>query len=467
MGAVTRSTLSVSRRALRMANMIRVWVKDALVSSGPSIVLGLLALGIAWWFVDPAPPERIVISTGLPEDANHRFAERYRDILKRHRVTLELKASEGAMENLKRLADPESGVDVGFVQGGTTGIVDSPDLVSLGGVYYEPLWVFYRSDREIRRLSDLQGRRVAVGRDGSGTRFLATQMLTDSGVSRDEAQLLDLRGGEAAHALMEGEIDAAFFLMTADAPLIRRLMHLKNVRLMSLEHAEAYTRHFPFLHRLTLPRGSISIELDLPDRDVELVSPVVTLAARRDLHPALAYLLLAATREVHHYSGLFERRNEFPSDKEADLEISDEARRFFRSGTPFLQRYLPFWLATLVDRFVLIIVPLLAILIPLTRVVPAIYAWRVRSRIYRWYGELKFLEAQIQSDPDPARVPEYEERLEWIDERVHRIPTPLAFSEHLYVMREHIELVRNRLVRLSERHARRAGAAGQAEPPPG
>jgi TRAP-type uncharacterized transport system substrate-binding protein len=437
----------------KLHGILRQFLKDLASTAIVPVVFLIAVAVIALHFVEPAPPNRIVISTGLEQGAYHGFAERYRAILARDGVTLELRPSEGAVENLKRLNDAKSGVDLGFVQGGLTTPAESPGLDSLGSLYYEPLWLFYRHGRTLTRLGELKGLRIAAGREGGGTRSLALRLLSSSGISDQSAELLALGGDEAAEALAQGRVDAAFFIATPEEALIQKLLRLPRIRLMSLDQAEAYVRQFHFLHHLVLPHGAIDIAANIPGRDTDLVAPTATLVARDSLHPALVYLLLQAATDVHSGPGIFRKEHEFPADRDTDLALDDQAEHFYKSGPPFLRRVLPFWLATLLDRMLVLIIPLIAVLIPLTRIVPALYGWRVKRRVYRWYGELSFLEAQAGKSAGPKERARCLEKLDSIEERVNSIRLPLAFAEHLYVLREHIDLVRRRLIRDQDRAA--------------
>lgn len=429
----------------KLKGIFREILKDIASVASVPVVLVILVVVIAVHFVDPAPPKRIVISTSTEEGGYNYFAERYRRSLARDGIALELRPSEGAAENLARLGEPSSGVDLAFVQDGLAVESDHPKLVSLGSLYYEPTWVFYRSERDLTRLAELKGMRIAAGREGGGTRSLALRLLEASGITAKNAQVLPLGGDAAAKALVSGEIDAAFFIGVAGEPVIRRLLREPSIRPMSFDQAEAYSRRLSFLHHLVLPHGAIDMERNIPSRDLDLVAPTATLVARDTLHPALVYLVLQAATEVHGGPGLFNKEHEFPSDRDTALPLAEGAERYYKSGPPFLHRVLPFWLATLIDRTLVLVVPLVAVLIPVSRIAPALYAWRVRSKVYRWYGELSFLEAQIREDAGAEARAQYLEKLDWIEGRVNSIRLPLAFAQHRYVLREHIELVRRQL----------------------
>lgn len=424
-----------------------------------TVLSALAILAAAFWiafqFVQPAPPKKVVMTGGSEGGAYESYARQYRERLAEDGIQLELRRSAGSVENLKRLMDESSGVSIGFVQGGIAKAGDDEDLMSLAGLYYEPLWVFYRGAVDLDHVSRLRGRRIAIGPEGSGTRPLALQVLKLAGMDERNTTLLDLDAGRAAAALARGEIDAAMIVADTDSPLVARMLHDKGLRLMSFAQAEALSRHLSFLSHVVLPEGGIDFAANLPARDVHLVAPTANLVVRDDIHPALITLLMQAATEIHGGAGLLRKAGEFPSAKGVDLAMSVDAERYLKSGPPFLQRHLPFWLAVLIDRLVVMLVPVLAVLVPVVRYAPAAYAWRIKSRIYRWYGRLKVLEVDLQSAKDPEEVRALGERLDEIERSVSRIPTPLAYSEYLYNLRSHIELVRGRLER-RENERRRA-----------
>ena len=456
-----------------------------------------LAAALGFHYVNPAPPDAIDISTGADEGAFTVYAERYRAVLERDGVTLRTHASTGAKQNLERLLDDASGIDTGFVQGGLASDGLTPEaaenLMSLGSMYYEPLWVFVRTESfgrtgaassakpamaaakqpaakpgtaapppppppgaktlpaPVNRLSQLKGQRVAIGAPGGGTRALALRLLNASGVNAGNTTLLPLSGRAAADALLDGSADAALFLTTLDSPHIGQLLVTPGLALMNLDQADALVRNFPFLHKLRLPHGSFDMERNIPAEDIHLVATTVLLAARQDLHPGLIALLLKAATEVHGGASLLQQEREFPADRDTELPLSPDAARFYKSGPPFLQKYLPFWAATWIDRMIFILLPIIAVLIPVTKIAPMVYSWRIRSKVYHWYGELKFLEGRLREEPAEVKLPGYLERLDWIEDQVNRIRLPLSFSNHVYFLREHIELVRNAIVRASNK----------------
>jgi len=427
--------------------------KAALKETATVVIPGILVILAAFWvasrYIRPAPPDSFVMSTGAPGGAYHLFAERYREILARDGVTIELEPSAGSMENLARLRDPNSGIDVALVQGGIAGKEPPTGLNSLGSLYYEPVWIFYRGAADLTLLNQLKGKRLAVGAEGSGTKALTLQLLRAVGLEEASTPLVSLGGNAAADALAAGKVDAAFIVGGTDAPVVQRLVKTDGVRLLSLANAEAFGRRFPHLTPLTLPKGVIDLAAQLPKQDIFLLAPTASIVVREDFHPALAYLLINAATEIHSGSGILQKHREFPSARESEFPLSDQAERYYKAGPPFLRRYLPFWLANLIERMVVLLVPLLAVLVPAFKILPAIIEWRVKSRVFRWYGEIKYLEEELLRDPAPENVDAVLERLDEIEHGVSNTSVPTSYADYAYNLRSHVEVVRNRIMRLS------------------
>ncbi len=416
---------------------LRESIRDLAVTAGPIVLVLAVAVWFAFQFVKPAPPRRFVMTTGVLDGGYHLFAERYRAVLARQGITIELRSSAGAVENVRRLLDPNSDVAAGLVQGGLAP-ADVVGVSSLGAMFYEPLWIFYRSERKLERINDLVGLRIAVGAPGSGTQAVARRLLEATLGGR--ATLLDLGGVEAVDDLRRGRVDAAVIVGAPDATTVQRALAVRSVRLMSVANAEAYARRFPYLSALTLPRGVIDLAGDVPDENVTLLAPTADLIVRDDLHPALVSLLLQAATEVHSPAGILQRRGEFPAPRDSGFPLSDDAARYYRSGKPFLQRFLPFWVANFIERVIVLLVPLLAVLVPAVRFAPALYRWRVRARILRWYRELRALESQPPSEAALKRVEE-------IERGVRAIRVPTGYANEVYHLRMHLQLVRDALDR--------------------
>lgn len=434
-------------------------LRDLLATAWPIVLVTAIGFVVAYQFVKPAPPRRMTISTGSETGAYYAYAKRYAEFLAAKGITLEIKTSAGAQENLDRLRRGD--VDIAFVQGRIEDVLfpdtdpetaGESDLRSLGSVAYEPVWVFYRSASRIDKLTMLDGQRIAVGEDGSGIRGLALKLLEANEISPTGKNLLPIAGLDAAEALQQSRIDAAFIVAAPEAAVVQVLLRSPGIRLMSFIQADGYVRRFPSLSRIVLPRGTVDLVRDTPPRDTVLLATTANVVVRDDLHPALGSLLMQAMAEVNGKSGFFQRSGEFPAYKDRRFEMSDEAQRYFKSGPPFLQRYLPFWVAVLVERLFVLILPVIVLLFPLLRVAPSIYSWRVRSRIFRCYGDLKFLENELRENYDAGRHVDYLERLDRIEDDAYTRNIPLAFSDLLYTLREHINLVRDKLRRLKTGH---------------
>ena len=450
------------RLRMRARERLLLW-REALVTAWPLVLLLLAGFGVTLYFVKPAPPDHLVMSTGREDGTYHAFAKRYQEIFARNGVTLELVPSGGSRENLRRLSEDEA--QIAFVQGGSVPQDKPPEgLLSLGSAFYEPLWVFVRSEKRPERLTELDGKRIAVIQESSSTRALAYRMLAanDVAVAPPDAAA-PMNEYVAAEALQQGNLDALFVVAAPEAPVVQVLLRSPGIQLMNFAQAEAYHRRFPALFRIMMPEGSVDFVYDFPPQDTELLAATANLVAREDLHPALQSLMLSAMREVHGGNGFFQRRGEFPAYKDGDFPLSAAAERFYASGPPFLQRYMPYWLAVLLDRFLILILPLVTLLLPILRFAPALFSWRIRSRICRAYGELKFLENDIRSHRRAAMTPEeYDDlhaRLEVIEIAASRMPIPVRFSDLLYTLKTHINLVREQL----ERYAgeRESGIRGQ------
>ncbi|HEX6209829.1 MAG TPA: TAXI family TRAP transporter solute-binding subunit [Methylomirabilota bacterium] len=428
--------------------------REQLAVVGPAAVAAVIAFVVAFQWVKPAPPSRVVIASGRADGAYYRFAEQYRALLAREGITLEVRETSGSLENIRLLEDPASGVDIGFVQGGTAAGTTTDSLASLGSLYFEPLWVFSRAAPGPTDLHELRGRRLAVGPEGSGTRSLALVLLAANGITAETARFLPLTGMEAVQALRGGTVDTAFLVAGPGSPTVEAMLGTPGVALLGFPRADAYTKRFPFLSKLVLPAGGISLEANLPPRETVLLAPAATLVVRRDFHPALVDLVLVTAAAVHGQRGMFETAKQFPSPDLLDVPLMGEAERYHKSGPPFLARYLPFWAATLADRVKVLILPLL-VLVPLMRVVPPAYRWRVRSKIIKRYRDVVEVDQALTDRPSPAECAELLARLERIEDEVRALRVPLGYADAHYHLRLHLDLVRRRV-----QERRQAGSAG-------
>jgi len=432
----------MSTKSFRRERDARTWRERARIF-GPAAIISLIALMVTYHFVQPAPPRHIVFATGHEGGAYFFFGLRYQALLAREGIDVTVRPTSGSVENIHLL---QSGAaDVAFVQGGTGASVDAPGLRSLASLYYEPVWILARKQTGIQQLSDLKGRPIGIDQEGSGTREVALLLLADSGIDAKAANLLPLGGEEAASALRSGKLDAAFFVISPRATIIREVLAIPCVRLLNIERAPAYALQHHFLTVLTLPEGAMDLRANLPPRQVALLAPAATLVVSERFHPALAELLLILARQIHGEPGLFEQTGDFPSPKFLDFPISDAAKRFFNSGPPLLQRYLPFWAADLIDRLKIILLPLITLVYPLFKLIPPTYDWRMRSRINRWYKDLQAIEEQIEAREPNADVDSKLAELDRLEANVGRLSVPLAYANPLYTLRSHIALLRDEL----------------------
>ncbi|MBC7502586.1 MAG: ABC transporter substrate-binding protein [Herminiimonas sp.] len=430
-------------------------LRDLFATAGPATIAIVLLCLAAYWLVDPTPPGRVTISTGQENSAYEEFARKYASALAKYDVKVVLKPSQGSQENLQRLNDPHSGVDIAFVQSGSTehDAAERRGLVSLGSLFTEPLWLFYREGRDLTELVQLKGMKVNVGADGTGVPQLFRKLLAANGIEPTQLTLGALENTPATVELLEGRIDALVFSSAPDALLIQMLLQTPGIKLFDFVQAEAYTRRFPFLSNVMLPRGIVDLGRDLPPKNYHLVAPTATLVARQDLHPALIDMFVQAASDIHGGAGWFRKHGEFPTASYTEIPVARDAAKFYKNGPPFLQRYMPFWLANFFERMWVVIVALGALLLPLSRIVPPLYVWKVRSRVYRWYGQLRTVEQAIEDVPADQRASVYPaqlQRLDEIEEKVNQISIPLSFAEELYGLRSHVNFVRKRVIGLMQ-----------------
>jgi TRAP transporter TAXI family solute receptor len=443
--------VGVARKRLfrSLPRIPKVSWRDLVAIVGPVLLTTVGVALLAYHFIEPAPPSTLRITSGPEGSAFRRNAEKYQKILARSGVKLEILPSGGSIHNLARLVSSKPEADIGFVQGGVLGTEDISRVMSLGSVFYEPLQVFYRSKTSLARLSGLKGQRIAIGPPGSGTRHLALALLKANGIEPGgTAELVEIGGAEAREALVAKQVDAVFLMSDSSAPAdARELRKAEGIRAFDFTaQADAYLRRFRYLSKLELPAGAFDLGANIPTEPLTLLAPTVELVARSNLHPALSDLLIEAAREVHGRASLFQKAGEFPSLVEREFPVSEDAERYFKSGKRFLYRNLPFWLASLIDRIWVLLVPILVVLVPGLKVVPTLYSWRIRNRIYKRYGELMALERASLQHMTAEQKEEFDSRLDAIERAVIAMKIPSAFADQVYVLRLHIKFVRDRKV---------------------
>ncbi|GAB3097879.1 TAXI family TRAP transporter solute-binding subunit [Cupriavidus yeoncheonensis] len=427
----------------------------------------MLVAALGWGVevvLEPAIQRTIVITTGADKGIYRGFADRYAPLLKRDGITLDIRSSAGSVENYARLTDSDSEYDVGFIQSGTTTPKEADHLQTIAAVSYEPIWVFYRGKATIDRLAQLSGKRISIGVPGSGLLNVSRVLLGHSGVNASNSTLLEMDATQAFERLRDGRLDAAFFIGRPDADMQQKLLN-SDLKLMNFAQADALVQRFPSLSKLTFPRASTSIARDLPQADVTLLAATALLVSKDTLHPALVYLLLEAARSVHGGEDYFTRLGTFPNLNTSEFPISDESTRYFKSGRPFLQRYLPFWLASFIERRLLILLPFMALLLGLLQALPRMIEARYKKRLVVWYQEIKALEDEIWRNRKPTteQVAQWRDEIEDIDANASEIRLPHRYFQDVYALKQAIGVVRDRI---SQAAAKAENSPGRPDPGP-
>jgi TRAP transporter TAXI family solute receptor len=406
--------------------------------------LGLLAV-VLWYSVAlivPPPQKEVVMATGVESGGYHAFGRLYEQMLEAQGIRVRLRTTAGASENLALIHDAKSGVNVALVQGGIADAGTAKGVVSLGRMFYEPLWVFYKSDTTFDQLGHLKGHRIAIGAEGSGTRTLDVALLRAAGIDPTNATLVPLSGETAVDALNGGTVDAVMLIFAPEAPALQKLLHDPSIKLMSMSQADALVSIYPYLNHVVLPEGVTDLAQNIPPRPVDLVAPAAALIAAEDMHPALVAQLAEAASRIHSKPNLLTRAGEFPKAIDPEFQMSADALRFYKNGPPFLQRYLPFWVANFLERVLVLLIPLATLAIPLMRGIPALLKWQVQRKLAYWYRRLERLERSVGSGAGAA---EHAQELSLISDTVARMKVPRGYAEQLFNLRGHIDMVRARL----------------------
>jgi len=409
-------------------------------------------------FVEPPPPRKIVIATGGQNGAYFHFAQKYAEDLQKEGLSLEVRATAGSVENLRLLGQEGSGVSVAIVQSGVASPEELQHFHALGSLYREPLWVFYRSAKRLDRLGQLAGKRIGGGPPGSGTHAIAMQLLgvnrlieSRSSSANPRAVLVQENVADAAKALQKGELDAAFFVAAFDADYILDLLNDRTVNLLNFDQHEAYHRRYRFLAPVTVPAGMVNLGQNIPGQDVTVLAPTAELVVRKDFHPALVPLLLTTARRIHGKGDELSNPGEFPSELYCDFPVSEDAKHFYTSGQPVLQRLLPFWLASLVDRAKVMLIPLFMLMMPLIRAAPPLMRWRTRRKIYLWYSDLRAIDQRLVAGLSGPELDQELARLKDIEHQVAYVDVPLSYMEEFYHLRLHLGMLQQHLIELRAR----------------
>jgi TRAP transporter TAXI family solute receptor len=421
-------------------------LRDLVAAAGPTIlVIGALC-ALAYILVDPTPPRQVRLGTGQENSAYEELGKKYAAMLAKQGIKVTLVPSLGSQENLQRLN--EGKVDIAFVQSGSTDQAEAKrgGLASLGSLFTEPVWLFLREGVKVKQLSDLKGLKINLGPEGTGVPKLFRQVLALNGVEPTDLTIGLLENTPGTVELLEGRIDGLVFSSGPESLMVQMLLQTPGIVLVDFSQAEAYSRRLPFVSHVVLPRGIVDVGRDIPAQDYQLIAPTATLVAREDLHPALVDLFVQSASAIHGGTGWFQQQGQFPSARYTEIPVAREAAKFYKDGPPLLQRYMTFWLANFFDRMWVVVVALAALILPLSKVVPPLYVWRIRSRVYRWYGQLRTVEQELEAAHGNQEVcAGLLKRLDEIEELVNQISIPLAFADGLYGLRSHINFVRNRV----------------------
>lgn len=416
-------------------------VLDWFTSYGLIIILIAASFWVAAKFVEPAPEKKIVMAAGSKSGAYSQYAQAYKEGLARYGVELEVLETKGSGENLKLLQGGKA--DAAFVQSGMADEKMREGLEALSSLYYEPLWIFAHEDmrRVPDNLVDLKGKVLAIGTNGSGTQKVVKQLLAVNGVAAENTTLLPVSASAVRKGQVKQDVDVVFTVAGVSAKSVQDMFAAEDWQAVSLRRAAAYEKHFPFLSKVTLEEGVVSLEKNIPPADISLVSPVAMMIARDDLHAALKTLLMQVGTEVFAKEVPFKDEPGFPSQRYIDFDLSAEADRFFEEGFGFLNEALPFWIADMVGRLKVMLIPLLAVFLPLVKIAAPTYKWRIRSRIYRWYKNLQKWETVGSKDEVEAALKE----LRKIDDEVKATNVPLSYNDEVYNLRMHIQMVKDKL----------------------
>ena len=419
--------------------------KELLLTLGPAILLTIAGFWIAYQFVAPPPPKKISITTGSKTGTYYKLALQYQIELAKEGIELKILTSSGSKQNIDRLLNNQA--DIAFIQGGTGN--QEKSLQSLGSLYFEPLWIFIKKEIDAEKITDLKGLRIAYGKEGSGTRVLVNELLTLNNLNEQTVQLLAMSSTEAAQAITQDQCDVALMVASGDSDTVQQLLRNEHIKLLQLNRNNAYTRLLPYLSKITLSEGIVDLEHNVPPQAIDLLSPSANLVIGDNFNSALSVLLLRAADVVHQKASLFSAAGTFPSKESIAYPINEVAERFYKVGPPFLMRYLPFWPAVFIDRMIVMIIPLLALIIPLGKIMPPLYRWRIRSKIYRWYKELQDVDDTIhQSELSMQTIDNLYKDLSQIESEVNKVKTPLSYADQVYNLLLHIDLVKKNLTHI-------------------
>ncbi len=420
------------------------WCK---ISFGVLSVIILIGL-FSYQFIDPAPPKTIKIATGKADGAYYKYATIYHNLLEKEKFDLQIIPTAGSVEALKMLRNKE--VDVAFVQSGTASNEDMKKLVSLCSIYFEPLWIFYKKDNKLQYLYELKGKKIYIGEKGSGTRALAEVILKQNNIDSTNTTFVSLKNKTPKEALKNGDIYALFSVISASSQKIKNLLLDDELELLSIKRAKAYSKKFSYLSSLVLGEGIIDLEKNIPNKDITLIGTTATLVATKELHPDIIRLLLKIAKKVHSKETIFSAQNQFPTYKYTQIPMDENAKNYLIKGDSFLEKIFPFWIASTIDRLIIMIIPILTLLFPLIKGALPLYRWRIRKKIYKWYKILHELDHRIDI-VDKKELKEILKEIEKMQKVIKEDSNiPLSYMGEYYDLRVHLDLIYSRIMKRLE-----------------
>jgi TRAP transporter TAXI family solute receptor len=410
----------------------------------PFILLIVGAFYFTASFIQPSPKKEITIATGGKTGNYYKTALEYKKLLEKDDVTVNIINSAGSIENIQLLKEKKA--DIAFIQNGTISNETSEGIKSLASIYYEPLWVFYKNEGFIvDYLIQFYSKKISIGKEGSGTRDLASNILTDNGIDNTNSKILDLSNEEAKNELLKGNIDVMFIVSSHKSELIKELLASPSVNVFSFKRARAYSQKYTFLEDLTLYEGTLDLYKNLPDQNINLLSTTANLVVNENFSEELKRLFLKRIVDVHNKKDLFSKARYFPNTINMKLDLDEEAQRYFENGDTFLEKIFPYWIASNIDRLKILLIPLITLLFPLFKGFFPLYNWSMRSKIYRWYDEVKAIDKELESI-DKTKYQEELEKLEKLRIEIsNETKVPLSFMGEYYNLQLHIDHVINKI----------------------
>ena len=412
------------------------------------LLFGIVALTGFWvtsMFLKPPPPKSFSIATGRSDGAYYRYAKEYQRLLKKDGISLNIVTTAGSVEALKLL--DQGRVDVAFVQGGTAkNYINSKKLSSLASIFYEPLWVFYNKKlKNINYLYDLKGKRISIGENGSGTKALSEILLKQNGVNKHNSKILYKSSKESLKALQNGSIDALFMVVSPKSSSVKELLNDPDIKLFGFKRALAYRQKFLYLTDLTLGEGTVNLKKNIPSQNKTLLATTCALVQNNDFNPELMRLLLKIAKKIHSHRTLFTTEGFFPNYKYTQIPVNDDAKIYLQKGDSFLEKIFPFRIAVTINRMIIFLIPLITLLLPFFKGILPLYRWRIRYKIYRWYGQLNGIDNNIDK-MDIQKINTSIKKIKELQKEIkEQTNIPLSYMGEYYNLQLHIDLILKKL----------------------